>query len=149
MHVLRNKGVSPDELDHILNHASGLLGVSGVSSDLRDVEKAADGGNERASLALAIFADRVRQTIGAFAVTLGGVDALVFTAGIGEHSARIRAAACDGLECLGIRLDSARNVSCHADADVALADSLARILVLHTREEWLIARETQRVLAEI
>jgi acetate kinase len=146
VHALRNKGVSADALDHALNHASGLLGVSGVSSDLREVEKAADAGNERARLALTIFADRVRQTIGAYAATMGGVDALVFTAGIGEHSARIRAAACDGLSCLGLHIDAGRNGSCRADADIATVDSPGRILVLHTREEWLIARETVRIL---
>jgi acetate kinase len=144
--VQRNHGLSADALDHALNHASGLLGVSGVSSDLREVDKAADAGNERARLALAIFADRVRQTVGAYAATTGGVDALVFTAGIGEHSARMRAAACEGLSCLGLNLDAAQNASCRADADIATANSPGRILVLHTREEWLIGRETLRIL---
>lgn len=147
LYLMRNRGLSAERLDHALNHESGLLGVSGISQDVREVGHAADGGNERAALALDIYADRVRATIGALTVTLGGIDALIFTAGVGEHSAGIRAAACAGLDCLGIRLDAAKNANCQADADVADSNSTARILVLHTREELMIARETRRVLA--
>ena len=145
LYVLRQRGVSAEQLDDVLQHHSGLLGVSGVSSDYRQVEAAARQGNERAGLALAIYADRVRSTIGALAVTLGGVDGLVFTAGVGEHSAALRSAACAGLECLGVKLDAARNAEAKADTDVATADSVGRILVLHTQEELLIARETRRL----
>lgn len=145
-YVMRDKGLAAEQLDPTLNQRSGLLGVSGVSSDYREVEKAADAGNERARLALEMFALRVRQTIGALAATLGGVDALVFTAGIGEHAARLRAAVCNGLECLGIQLDPARNQTAKPDADVATDDSVARILILHTREELMIARETEEIV---
>jgi len=143
LHVLRHRGLNAEQLDHALNHESGLLGVSGISSDFRAVQEATRAGHERARLALDIYADRVRATIGALAVTLGSVDALVFTAGVGEHSADLRAAVCEGLECLGLRLDAASNAECKPDADVASASSTGRILVLHTQEEMMIARETR------
>src|SRR5206468_9758092 len=118
---------------------------SGVSPDFRQVEEAAVKGHERARLALEIYAGRVRAAIGALTVTLGGLDALVFTAGVGEHSASLRAAACAGLACLGIHLDPDRNAQCRPDNDIASDSSPARILVIHTREDLLIAREVRRV----
>jgi acetate kinase len=148
LYALRHKGVGLDELDRILNHESGLLAVSGVSADFREVEAAAAGGNARARLALEIYADRVRQAVGALAVTLGGLDALVFTAGVGEHSASLRAAVCEGLACLALLLDAGRNARADADTDVSADGSPGRILVLHTREELMIARETRRVIQE-
>jgi acetate kinase len=146
VHVLKQGGLSVEQLDDTLNHQSGLLGVSGISSDFREVEAAAKDGNERARLALAIYADRVRFIVGAFAATLGGVNVLVFTAGVGENSASLRAEVCSGLECLGLRLDPARNQSCQPDADIADDGSTGRILVLHTREEQRIAEETRRLV---
>jgi acetate kinase len=119
IHLLRNKGLDADRLDHALNHESGLLGVSGVSSDMRRVLAAAAAGDPRAGLAIDVYVHRLRQTIGAMAVTLGGLDALVFTAGVGEHSAEIRRRACDGLGFLGLELDQAANAECTPDADVA------------------------------
>jgi acetate kinase len=144
--LLQHEGFSADQLDEAINRGSGLLGVSGVSSDFRQVEEAARAGHARAQLALDIYAARVRAAVGALAVTLGGVDAVVFTAGVGEHSASLRAAACAGLECLGLHLDPARNAACRPDADVAAADSPGRLLVIQTREDLMIARETRRVL---
>jgi acetate kinase len=141
LHVQRQRGLSADQLEEALLHRSGLLGVSGISSDFRRVQAAADQGNERARLALDIYTDRIRAAIGALAVTLGGVDALVFTAGVGENAAGLRADVCDGLPCLGLRLDPKRNARCRPDADIAAADSPARILVIHTQEEQMIARE--------
>jgi acetate kinase len=145
--VLRHRGVGLDALDRILNHESGLYGVSGVSADFQEVQEAAASGNSRARLALEIYADRVRQAVGAMAAALGGLDALVFTAGVGEHSASLRASACDGLEFLGLRLDAESNARAHPDADVSAARSSARVLVLHAREELVIARETRRILS--
>ena len=144
-HVQRKHNLRVDQLDQALNQESGLLGVSGVSSDYRTVKAAADKGDERARLALAIFADRIRATIGAYAVTMGGVDAVVFTAGIGEHAADLRAAVCAGLQTLGLRLDAGRNAACSPDGDVASSDSPGRILVVRTQEELMIARETRRL----
>jgi acetate kinase len=146
LHLQRRHNLSVDQLDHALNHESGLLGISGVSSDYRHVKAAADQGNDRARLALAIFADRIRATIGAYAVLLGGVDAIVFTAGIGEHAADLRAAVCEGLQILGLHLDADRNAACTPDADIASADSPGRILVIRTQEELMIAREARRIL---
>jgi acetate kinase len=148
LYVLRRKGVTPDALDRVLNHESGLLGVSGVSSDMRQVLAATDAGNERARLALEIYAHRVRQTVGAMTATLGGITALVFTAGVGEHAAPVRARVCDGLECLGLELDAPANAGCRPDADVATAGSRGRILVIATREDLMIVRETVRVLGQ-
>ncbi len=140
LHVQRKYHVDVERLDRALNHESGLLGVSGVSSDYRTVREAANRGDERARLALAIYADRVRAAIGAMAVTLGGLDVLVFTAGIGEHAAELRAEVCDGLQILGLHLDAERNATCQPDADIATAASPGRIFVLRTQEELMIAR---------
>jgi len=123
-----------------------LLGASGVSADMAQIEAAANQGNERARVTFDIFADNVRSIIGAMTVTLGGIDALVFTDRIGEGSPALRAAACEGLDCIGVRLDPQRNADCRPDADVAAADSRARVLVIHTREELMIARETRDLL---
>jgi acetate kinase len=145
-HVQKQRGLTAVALEDVLNHGSGLKGVSGISSDYREVEKAATAGNERASLALEMYAGRVREAVGALAVTLGRVDALVFTAGVGEHSATLRAAVSSGLQCLGLRLDAHKNLACTADADVATDDSAGRILVIRTEEELTIAREVSKVL---
>lgn len=134
-YLQREHGLTPDEIFNQLNRHSGLLGVSETSADMREVLSAARTGDERARLAVDMYCHRVRQAIGALAVTLGGVDALVFTAGVGEHSAEIRAAICQGLDCLGLHLDAAANESCRADQDIATTDSTARILVIHTRED--------------
>ncbi len=146
LYLLKERKLSADQIDEALNHASGLLGVSGVSGDYREVEEAAGRGDDRARLALEIYANRVRSAIGALAATLGGLDALVFAAGVGEHSATLRAAATDGLRFLGLALDPARNDAHPVDADIAATDSPARILVIHTREELMIAREVQKLV---
>ena len=112
MHLLRERGLSVDALDHALNYESGLAGVSGLGADLAAIEREAARGNERARLAFEMFADRVRAAIGSLAVTLGGLDALGFTDRIGENSPALRAAVCEGLECLGVRLDAERNRQC-------------------------------------
>jgi acetate kinase len=165
-YVQRRRGLTIEQVDQALNHEAGLLGVSGVSSDYRLVESAAAAGDQRARLALDIYAVRVREAIGALAVTLGGVDALVFTGGVGEHAAPLRAAVCQGLECLGLHLDPAKNLAGAPDAsdsaDItgraagastggdqggrAEDDRCGRILVLRAREELAMARETVRVL---
>jgi acetate kinase len=140
VHLQRACGVSVEELDRVLNHESGLFGVSGLSSDMRAVIEASRGGDGRASLAMRMFVHRARQTIGAMAVTLGRVDVLVFTGGIGEHSPEVRAAVCEGLSCLGLELDEEANRSSHPDAVVSFAASPGRILVLTTREDVTMAR---------
>jgi acetate kinase len=147
LHLLRRGLLNAEQIDDTLMHRSGLLGVSGVSSDFRAVEAAGREGHDRARLALRLFADRVRAAIGGLAVTLGGLDALIFTAGVGEHSTWLRNAVCLGLECLGVHIDEAANASCQAGADIAAAESAVRVLVLHTREEFLIAREAKLLIS--
>ena len=144
LHALR-RGLGIEELEETLNRRSGLLGVSGVSSDFREVDAAAREGNERSRLALEIYADRVRAAVGALAATLGGLDALVFTAGVGENAASLRASVCGGLEFLGVRLDHERNMTSQPDSDIAQRHSPSRILVIRTREDLMIARETRRL----
>ena len=145
LYVQREKGLSVAQLDDILHNQSGLLGISGLSSDFRQVEAAAMEGHQRARLALDVYAYRVRTMIGALVVTLGGLDVLVFTGGIGENSAWLRAEACRGLECLGVRLDERLNASLRPDDDVAAADSPVRVLIVHTREDLMIARAARRL----
>jgi acetate kinase len=145
IHVLRDHGVTVDELDEILHRRSGLLGISGVSSDFRQVQAAAARGHERARLALDVYAYRVRAMIGALAVSIGGLDALVFTGGIGENSASLRTDVCRGLECLGISLNEQLNQSCHPDGDIATESASVRVLVIHTREDYMIARAAKQL----
>ncbi len=145
IYLLRDKGLDADRLDKALNHESGLLGVSGVSSDMREV-LAAQFKNPNARLAVEIYVHRIRQTIGAMAAVLGGVDGFVFTAGVGENSAEIRERVCENLGFLGLALDRDANKNCRPDADIAARDSLGRILIIATREDLTIVRETRRVL---
>ena len=146
VYLLRHKGLDADRIDHALNHESGLLGLSGVSSDMRRVLDAAAAGDARARLAVDVYVHRLRQTIGAMAATLGGIDALVFTAGVGEHSAEIRRRACEGLGFLGVELDTAANDARTADADVASRASKARVLVIATREDLTILRQIKQLI---
>ena len=141
LHVQQRYGLTAEQIETALNRESGLLGVSGISGDMREVLAAAKAGNERAQLAIGIYTHRVRQAIGALAVTMGGIDALVFTAGVGEHAAGIRASVCAGLECLGLELDLAANAACSPDADIASGASGGRILVIATREDVTMLQE--------
>ncbi|HZY90632.1 MAG TPA: acetate/propionate family kinase [Gemmataceae bacterium] len=146
LHVQRRHGLTAEQVEVVLNHESGLLGVSGVSGDMRQVLAAVRAGNPRAHLALAMYTRRVRQAVGALTVTMGGIDALVFTAGVGEHAPEVRAAVCDGLECLGLELDAQANASCRPDADVARGSSRGRILIIATREDETMLGEVIEVL---
>jgi acetate kinase len=146
VYLLRQKGLDAEQLDHALNYESGLLGVSGVSSDMRQV-LAAMPQQADACLAVDVYVHRIRQTVGAMAATLGGVDALIFTAGVGEHAAVIRARVCENLSHLGLALDHAANEVRQPDADIALPASTGRILVIATREDVTIVREIRRLLS--
>jgi acetate kinase len=147
-HVIRTLGLSVDDVDVLLNRRSGLLGVSGVSNDMREVTRAAAEGNERARLALDIFCYRLRKYIGAYTAVLGRVDAVVFTGGIGENNAAIRAQTCRGLDSMGYAIDPARNEAAErGPRDVAAAGSPKRVLVIPTDEEAMIARDTARIAA--
>jgi acetate kinase len=136
------------QVEDLLNNASGLEALSGGHSDMRDVERLAAAGDERARLAFEVFCYRARKYAGAYAAALGGLDALVFTAGIGENSAAVRESVCAGLEFLGLRLDATLNrASGKNDRDVGAADSGVRVLVIPTNEELVIARDTLRVVS--
>jgi acetate kinase len=137
--------LSVEELDHALNYESGLLGISGISSDMRQILKISSQSPD-ARLALEVYIHRLVQTIGAMAATLGGVDGLVFTAGVGENSARVRDLACANLGHLGLELDHEANDGCKPDADVALSGSPGRILVIATNEDLTILRQTRELL---
>ncbi len=140
--------LTPSEIKTILYKQSGLLGLSGVSSDMRDIEKEEEKNNERAKIALDIFADRVRKYIGAYAVTLGKVDAIVFTAGIGENGWEIRERICRGLEAMGAHLDIEKNKIRGKLAVVSQDESPVKILSIPTNEEMMIAKETVKILSE-
>jgi acetate kinase len=145
-HVQMQHGLSAKDVQDALNHRSGLLGVSGVSADMREVLASAREGNGRARLAVDVYAHRVRQAIGALTVTLGGVDALVFTAGVGENAHEVRAAICRGLGCLGLELDPEAIARSRPDADVARQGASARIFVIATREDLSMLSEVVRVI---
>ena len=145
-HLIRTLGMSADDVDNLLNRKSGLLGVSGVSNDMREVRRSAEEGNRRAALALEIFCYRLKKYIGAYTAVLGRVDALVFAGGIGENNALIRQSACEGLESLGYVMDAAKNAAAgRGPRDLSAADSPRRILVIPTDEEMIIARDTARI----
>jgi len=146
LHVQERHGLTTDQVETALNRESGLLGVSGVSADMRQVLDAARGGHERARLALSVYAHRVRQAIGALTVTMGGIDALVFTAGVGEHARQVRESTTAGLECLGLELDRKANAECKPDAEISQPGSRGRILVIATREDVTMLREVIQVL---
>jgi acetate kinase len=146
LHVQQHHGLTAEQVEGALNHEAGLLGVSGISGDMRQVLAAARTGHPQAQLALAMYTRRIRQAIGALAVTMGGVDGLVFTAGVGEHASEVREAVCAGLECLGLELDTQANATCRPDADVARSGSHGRILVIATREDMTMLQEVTQVL---
>jgi acetate kinase len=141
-------GVTGKEVDTILNKKSGLQGVSGVSSDKRDVEEAAAAGNARAQLASDMLNYQIKKLIGSYAAAMGGVDAIVFTGGIGEHDDGARAKVCADMEFLGIAIDAEKNKNVHADVcDITAEGAKVRTLVIATNEELMIARDTQEIVA--
>jgi acetate kinase len=150
-YLMREKHLNGQALDDLLNKKSGLLGISGVSGDMREIVAAMKGGNDRAKLAFDIFVHRLQTGIGAMIAALGGIDALVFTAGIGEHSPEVRAAACANFGFLDLKLDAAKNAapqsSTPADQDISTAASKVRVLVVRAQEDWAIATECWKLPA--
>ena len=139
--LMRQGQLDGQDIDEVLNQKSGLLGISGISSDMRDILAGIRQGHERAKLAFDIYVHRLRAAIGGMAAVLGGMDVLVFTAGVGENSPEVRAAACSGLEFFGLRLDSKTNARPFLDRDISAADSSVRVLVIRAEEDWAIAKE--------
>jgi acetate kinase len=146
--IMRRTGKSLDEVLSILDNQSGLLGLSGIGGDFRDVDEAAAAGNPRAKLAVDVFAAATRHYLGAYLVELGGADAIVFTGGIGENRPRFRAAVCRDLEELGIALDPAANESAQGEAKISSPASRAQVWVIPTNEELIVARQAAQLLSE-
>lgn len=146
--VQQRHGLTADQVDAALNRQSGLLGVSGVTADLREILAQIKEGHQPSQLAFDIYTRRIRQAIGALAVTLGGIDVLVFTAGVGENSPEVRAAVCHGLECLNLNLDYAANRDAQPDADIAANNSAGRILVIRAREDVEMLKQVKEVLSD-
>jgi acetate kinase len=146
LYLLRERGLSVAELDRALEHESGLKGLSGRSGDVRELEEADQAGDEPARLTLAVYVHRIAGAVAASAAALGGLDALVFTAGVGEHSATVRARVCERLSFLGLELDPSANAGAHPDVDVAAPGSRVRVHVVQAREELVIARAALAVL---
>lgn len=148
-YLMEKLDMSPHEMSEFLNKKSGVLGITGISSDMRDVEAAANEGNERAVLALKMYAYRVKKYIGSYAAAMGGVDAVVFTAGVGENQTGLRADICRGLEFLGIEMDEAANAAARGrEAVISSPSSRVKVVVVPTDEEIVIARDTQALVSK-
>ena len=147
MYIMKKKGISAEEAEKILNNQSGLLGVSGISSDCRDVANAAAEGNARAQLALDILVHNIKKIIGSYIAEMNGVDAVVFTAGIGENDRAMRANVCKNLDWLGIAIDEEVNATCPRgeNVDISAANAKVKTFVIPTNEEYMIALDTQNL----
>ena len=146
--IANKEGISASETLTMLNKKSGVLGISGVSSDFRDLDEAAAKGNDRAQLALDIFAYNVKKYIGSYVAAMGGVDAIVFTAGLGENSAEMRASIASGLEYLGIEIDAEKNAK-RGTVDITGVNSKVKVFVIPTNEELVIAMDTQAIVSNL
>lgn len=148
LHEMERRGLSVKEMDTIMNKKSGVLGISGVSSDFRDLGEAAANGNERAKLALDMFHYQVQKAIGALAAAMEGVDVITFTAGVGENGIEDRAGICRGLAYLGAKLDEKRNDVRGKNALISTDDSTVKLYVIPTNEEIMIARDTRDIVSQ-
>ena len=144
--LMEKENLSSAQVNEIMNKKSGVLGISGVSSDFRDIEQAAEEGNERAQLALNVYHKKVTKYIGSYAAEMGGVDAIVFTAGLGENSPDTRKEVCKNLEFLGIKIDDEKNNVRGKERIVSTDDSKVKVLLIPTNEELAIARETKNIV---
>jgi acetate kinase len=147
-YLVEKENISVAKVDEILNKKSGVLGISGVSSDFRDVEEAADKGNERAKLALDVFVHKVKKYIGAYAAIMNGADAIIFTAGLGENSPETRRDVCKDMSFMGIELDEAKNKVRGKEVDLSKAGSKVKVLLVPTNEELMIARDTKKIISK-
>ena len=145
-YLMRQGHVDSQEIDDLLNNESGLLGISGISGDMRDILAAMKRGHSQAKLAFDIYVHRLQAGIGAMVAVLGGIDALIFSGGVGENSAEVREAACKQLTFLGLKIDDAANRQHISDRDIAAPDSRVRVLIIRAQEDWAIAKECWRVM---
>jgi len=146
-YLMRQGRLKGQEIDDVLNQKSGLLGISGISGDMREILAAMQQGHVRAGLAFDIYVHRLQAGIGAMAAVLGGMDALVFTGGVGENSPEVRETTCSNLLFLGVSLDQAANAQPSLDQDIAASDSPVRVLVIRAQEDWAIAKECWKLAA--
>jgi len=144
--LMEKKNLTPKEMKYYLNNMSGVLGISGVSSDFRDLEKAEVEGDYQAKLALDVFAHNVIKYIGAYAAVMDGVDGIVFTAGVGENSPSMRSAICTNLKYLGVRIDEDKNKARGIEVDISVPQARCRVMVIPTNEELMIAMETMAII---
>ncbi|WP_015295433.1 acetate/propionate family kinase [Tepidanaerobacter acetatoxydans] len=144
--IMEKEGISPDKMNEYLNKKCGVYGISGVSSDFRDLEEAAKNGNKRADLALKMFSYQAKKFIGSYAAIMNGLDAIVFTGGIGENSATMRQMICKDMEYLGIKIDEAKNQVRGKQADISFEEAKAKALVIPTNEELMIALDTMSLV---
>jgi acetate kinase len=146
-YLMERVGLTAQEINSMLNRESGLLGLSGISRDMRDILNSTSEGNKRAITTIKCFVYRIRKYIGAYAVSMGGLDAIVFTAGIGENSSQLRAMICEGLEFLGLKIDEHHNLN--KNKIISSDDSKVKVLVIPTNEELMIARDTIQIASSI
>ena len=144
--LMKNENLTPDQMDTILNKKSGKLGVSGISFDDRDIEKAAAEGNERAKLAIDTFAYQVIGYIGRFAAQMNGVDVITFAGGVGENGIEVRKEICDSLAFLGVKIDEEKNNCRGKEVEISTPDSKVKVFVIPTNEELMIARDTMEIV---
>jgi acetate kinase len=149
LYIMGKEGLTMAEVNALLNKHSGLVGISGVSSDMREIIREMKNGNMRAKLAFDVFCYRVKKYIGAYAAVMGGVDAIVFTAGIGENSPDVRKSVCEGLEFLGIKIDDEKNNSPEREKIITTDDSPVKVLVIPTNEELVIALDTAEIVSRV
>jgi acetate kinase len=146
LYVMGKEGLTLSEAGTLLNKHSGLQGISGISSDMREIIAEMKNGDKKATYAFDVFTYRVKKYIGAYAAAMGGVDAIVFTGGIGENSAEVREAACSGLDFLGITVDAKANESSERQKDISAKGAKTRVLVIPTNEELVIALDTMEIV---
>ena len=148
LYIMGREGLNLSEITTLLNKHSGVAGLSGVSSDMREIEEAVENGNERATIALDAYHYRIKKYIGSYAAALGGVDAVVFTGGVGENASITRRDVCSGLEYMGVILDEEKNNNAKGECDIATDESKVRVLRIPTNEELVIALDTEQIVNE-
>ena len=147
-YIMKKEGLTPDQMTELMNKKSGFLGLSGYSSDVRDLNVKAEEGDQRAKLVFKVFTHEVIKTIGSYIAEMSGVDLIVFTAGIGENNARLRRRVCENFAFLGLAFDYETNAAAHGDAIISLPDSKIKVAVVSTNEELVIARDTMHLVQE-
>jgi len=148
LYIMAKEGLSLSEANTLLNKHSGLIGISGESSDMREIEEAVAEGNKKAKYAFDVFTYRIKKYVGSYAAAMGGLDALVFTGGIGENSINVRKEVCRDMEFLGIKIDQTKNENVKGESDISAPDSKVKVLRIPTNEELVIALDTQQIVSE-